>query len=405
MKPNFLRVTALHLLLLAAALAPKPAAAFTPKELAQGYSDTVVLAVPRASHAGTIDADEAREGLTLRRKYNRFGGLRVLKLATGDTADQAVARLRATGRYEYVEANRILHARTTPNDLSFSTQWSLNNTGQSSGTAGADIGAVAAWNTLTSTLAGGSNPSDVVVAIVDSGMRMTHQDLSGNLWTISGGSTHGVTYIGGHGLLTNSTPADDLGHGTHVAGIIGAVGNNSIGISGVAWTTKMMPLKFLDSSGSGSTADSVACIDYAISNGAAVINASYGSNTFSQSEYNAIASARDHGIIFIAAAGNDSANSDLVDDYPANYALDNIVSVAATDRNDLLASYSNYGSGMIDIAAPSHAPRSSSKTFPPPCSSAGVPRRTTVRPCSSATSPSAIAAPSPAAAMTLCPHA
>jgi subtilisin family serine protease len=126
------------------------------------------------------------------------------------------------------------------------------------------------------------------------------------------------------------------GHGTHVAGIAAAEGDNAIGITGVCWTARIMPLRFLDADGYGTVADEISAIDYAIANGAHIISASFGSVTYSQSEYNAISRANSEGILFIAAAGNDSLNNDTSPFYPASYNLPNIISVAATDQDDNL---------------------------------------------------------------------
>ncbi|HVU24982.1 MAG TPA: PQQ-binding-like beta-propeller repeat protein [Opitutus sp.] len=325
----------------AAAVAPR----FTDKELAQGYADAIILARPRADHAATVDAAEAGEGITVIRHFPRFGGARVLRLRAGDNADAAIARLRASGRYDYVERDALRHARAIPNDPSFSQQWSLRNTGQSGGASGADIGATTAWDT-------NHDASGVIVAVIDSGARLTHNDLAANLWTNSSGY-HGINSTVSSGSGSYNNPADDEGHGTHVSGIIGAVGNNSVGISGVAWSTQLMELKFLDSTGYGDTADEVECLNYAIAHGASVINASFGGGPYSTTEFNALQSARDAGIIVVVAAGNDSANNDIVTDYPSGYPLDNIVAVAATTRSDKLdTNYSNYGCGSVELGAP-----------------------------------------------------
>lgn len=331
---------------------PPDAASFTPQEIAQGYREGVLLAKPRAAHRGTVDAAETTEGRRLQRKFSRLGDTRLLEPASGETTAQAIERLKATGRYEFVEPDRIIRARVVASDPSFNQQWALRNTGQNGGVAGADIGATTAWETL-------HDAPNVIVAVVDSGMRMTHGDLAANLWTNPSPSTGGYTNdLHGFNATVSRTssnsgnPNDSNGHGTHVAGTIGAVGNNGLGISGVAWRVQLMPLKFMTADGSGSTSANIACIDYAIAHGVSIINASYGASTYSAAEFAAIRSARDAGIIFVAAAGNDGVSTDLGSDYPAAYALDNIVTVAATDRSDLLAGYSNFGSGSVDLAAP-----------------------------------------------------
>ncbi|HVK14678.1 MAG TPA: S8 family serine peptidase, partial [Gemmataceae bacterium] len=150
----------------------------------------------------------------------------------------------------------------------------------------------------------------------------------------------------------DSNPMDDNGHGTHVAGTIGAVGNNGVGVTGVAWKTRMMALKFLDEDGTGYMSDAVKALNYAVANGAKIVNNSWGDNTRDPAMEAAIANARAKGVIFVAAAGNDGTNNDSSPAYPANYAGNNVVAVAATDRNDRLASFSNYGRTTVDVAAP-----------------------------------------------------
>jgi outer membrane protein assembly factor BamB/subtilisin family serine protease len=319
-------------------------ARFSAKELAQGYSDTFVLAKPRATRRASVDADEQREGLSLHRHFSRLGGLRVLRVRPGETADVAIKRLRASGRYDYVERNGLRYPRVIPNDPSFSQQWSLRNTGASGGVSGVDIGATSAWDSL-------NDASSVIVAVVDSGIRLTHKDLAANLWTSASG-THGINSILSSTSAGYTNPSDDLGHGTHVAGIIGAVGNNAVGISGIAWKTKLMALKFLTDDGPGSIDDSLECINFAIANGASIINASYGDSTYYQAEYDAIKAARDAGIIVVVAAGNSAANNDAQIDYPSGYLLDNIVAVASTTRTDALSTSSSYGSGSVELGAP-----------------------------------------------------
>jgi hypothetical protein len=160
---------------------------------------------------------------------------------------------------------------------------------------------------------------------------------------------YGAKYVG---TQINGDPNDDNGHGTHCAGTIGGVGNNGKGVTGVCWKVRIMALKFLNSSGSGSTSDAIKCINYAIAKGAHVLSNSWGGGGYSTALYNAINSARSAGIIFVAAAGNNGTNNDSSPFYPASYNLDNIIAVAATDRSDALAAFSNYGAASVHIGAP-----------------------------------------------------
>jgi outer membrane protein assembly factor BamB/subtilisin family serine protease len=333
------------------------------REIAQGYKDGIVLAKPRAQMLPAIDKLEAAEGLTLRAKYQRFGHVRVIGLSSGDTVTAAVKRLMATGRYEYVEPSYIRRASVVPNDPQFSNQWALNNTGANGGVSGADIHAEAGWNTA-------STAPGVIVAILDSGALLTHQDLMANLWvnptpgtvtsfpsidpnsgiTISVSETDSLNGL--NAVAQSGPPADDVGHGTHVSGIVGAVGNNALGVTGIAWNVQLMELKFLGSSGSGTTADELPCIEYAISHKANLINGSFGAASSSQAEMDAIQAAGKAGIIFVCAAGNSAENIDISPAFPADYPLDNIICVGATDNRDLPVYFSNYGSGSVEIFAP-----------------------------------------------------
>lgn len=214
-----------------------------------------------------------------------------------------------------------------------------------------------------------STGKNVVVAVIDSGVDYTHQDLAANMWrnskeVINGIDDDGNGYIDdiyGWDFANNdrSPMADDTKsyHGTHVAGTIGAVKDNNIGISGHAPSVRLMALKYLNSGGSGVTSNAIKAIDYAIKNGAKILSNSWGSTNFSEALYNAINKARQQGVLFLAAAGNGGSDGvgDNIDNkpfYPAAYNLDNIISVAATTSSDSLASWSNYGVHNVDLAAP-----------------------------------------------------
>ncbi|HKI71302.1 MAG TPA: S8 family serine peptidase, partial [Verrucomicrobiae bacterium] len=204
---------------------------------------------------------------------------------------------------------------------------------------------------------------NIIVAVIDTGVRYTHEDLADNMWVNPGEipgngiDDDGDGYVDDvHGInVINHTgdPNDDYGHGTHVSGTIGAVGNNTVGIVGVCWKVQIMACKFLDSTGNGFISDAIKCMDYARSKGAKVINASWGSTSFtSQALHDAIDTLRQAGIIFVAAAGNSAQDNGVNPIYPASYDLDNIISVAATTRDDDLAVFSNYGASTVDLGAP-----------------------------------------------------
>lgn len=246
---------------------------------------------------------------------------------------------------------------TTPNDARFAELWGLNNTGQSGGTNDADIDAPEAWDTLTD--------STMVVAVIDTGVDYTHPDLANVMWTNPGeiagngidddGNGY-VDDIHGYDWVNNDgDPIDDHNHGTHVAGTIAAEGNNSIGVVGVNWSAQIMALKFLSSSGSGSTSNAIRAIDYATMMGANMTNNSWGcgpGGCFSQAMEDSIQAANDAGVLFIAAAGNDNNNNDNTPTYPASYDVPNVIAVAATDRNDNRSSFSSYGATTVDLGAP-----------------------------------------------------
>ncbi len=257
---------------------------------------------------------------------------------------------------EYVEPNYEIQLNVTPNDTYFDHLWGLNNDGQQSGTPDADIDAVEAWDNV--------NSGEVIVAILDTGIDYTHPDLQDNIWRNTGEiAGNGIDddnngfvddYYGYHFNIfgNDSDPFDGHSHGTHVAGTVAATGNNSFGVTGVAYqVASVMAVKVLSDSGSGYTSDIAAGIRYAVDNGATVINASLGGGGYSQTLYNAINYARQNNVLFVAAAGNNGSNNDSRPTYPASYNLDNIISVAATDRNDQLASFSNYGQS-VDLGAP-----------------------------------------------------
>ncbi len=246
----------------------------------------------------------------------------------------------------------------SPNDPMFSDQWALKNTGQSGGKAESDLRAILAWQKSTGT-------TDVVVAVLDTGVDYTHPDLINNIWfrpdnvpQYTDNELGTINDIHGYNAAENNgDPMDDNGHGTHCAGIIGAEGNNDQGIAGINWKVEIMPLKFLGRSGNGSTKDAIEAINYAIDrkkNGVniRVISASWGSTVYSKALGDVIRAAGEEGILFVAAAGNSSTDNDKRPHYPSNYDLPNVISVAASDHNDELASFSNYGIKTVHIAAP-----------------------------------------------------
>ena len=245
-----------------------------------------------------------------------------------------------------------------PNDPMFKDQWALDNNGQGGGKEKADLSALKAW-------AKTQGSSDVVVAVLDSGVDYTHPDLVANMWLRPDNVPQYKddelgTFNDLHGFNATdnqSDPMDDNGHGTHCSGIIGAEGDNDEGIAGINWKVQIMPLKFMGRGGFGTTKDAIEAINYAIDRkqkgvNVRVINASWGSTQYSKALEDAIRAAGEAGILFVAAAGNNGTDNDRYKHYPSNYELPNVISVAALDRNDQLASFSNFGVKTVHIAAP-----------------------------------------------------
>ncbi len=261
----------------------------------------------------------------------------------------------ATGMGDYSRGSaNHLH----PQDPLFSEQWALDNHGQSGGKEGADINAARAWSVT-------SGSDEVVVAVIDTGVDYSHTDLAVNIWVRPASLApyedrdlgRILDYHGYNAVANNADPMDESGHGTHCAGIIGAEGGNNLGIAGVNWKVKIMPLKFMNASGFGNTKDAIECINYVIDRrkkgvNVRIISASWGSTRKSRALEEVIRKAYDAGILFVAASGNASTSTDRTPHYPSSYKLGNIISVAALDRNDQLAPFSNFGANSVHIAAP-----------------------------------------------------
>ncbi|MEA1950533.1 MAG: S8 family serine peptidase [Planctomycetota bacterium] len=268
------------------------------------------------------------------------------------------------GNNEYVasyELDVLQEYQLASDDPNAWALWGMDNYGQTGGTPDADIDAHEAWDISTGS-------SDIVVGVIDTGVDFTHLDLAANIWTnpgeIAGNGVDDdgngfIDDIHGYDFVNNDgNPMDDHGHGTHVSGTIAAAGNNGTGIVGVNWSSSIMGLKFLSASGSGYTSDAVRAVNYATMMrtmydvNVRVTNNSWGGGGYSTALNNAIQASGDAGILFVAAAGNSGSNNDISPQYPANYNLSNVISVAATDDDDQLAYFSCYGATTVDLAAP-----------------------------------------------------
>lgn len=230
-----------------------------------------------------------------------------------------------------------------PNDSDWWRLWGMRN-----------IHAPDAWDAVTT--------SNRIVAVIDSGVNMTHPDLQANLWTnvaetpndgVDNDGNGFIDDIHGYDFSDGDGNPDDLNsHGTHCAGTIGAVGNDGFGVCGVCWRTRIMCMRFLDVGGSGSTDDAIACINYAVDHGATVLSNSWGGGSFSQALLDAIEDAKLHGAIFVAAAGNSNSDNDLRPFYPSSYNAENLIAVASIDSSNQRSSFSNFGAVSVDLAAP-----------------------------------------------------
>lgn len=344
------------------------------------YVPGEVLIVPDTTfQAASVQA----HGMSIMNTHKGLTSFSTVKVKPGQTVEQAVQALSNTPGILHAEPNYIYYATAAPTDPSYSNYWGLKNTGQAvnatTGTSGVDIDAEAAWDYNT-------DCSSIIVAVLDTGVDYNHPDLSSVIWsntaeTVNGADTDGNGFIddvrGWDFVQGDNDPMDFQYHGTHVAGTIGAKGNNGVGGVGVCWNSTIMPLRVLGSTGSGSTADIIAAVDYAVANGAKVINMSLGGTGYSATFDAAIAAANTAGVLVVAAAGNDGVNNETTHHYPSDYTQPNIISVAATDQNDALASFSNYGTTSVDVAAPGvniYSTRTPARTVvnglagPAPCS-------------------------------------
>jgi len=276
-----------------------------------------------------------------------------VKIAAGQTVTQALAAYRSHPDVETAQPNYIYRATAIPNDPQYGQLWAFKNIGQTiasgtylpnSGTPGADINIEKAWDQIT-------DCGNTVVAVVDSGINYDQEDLTDNMW--NGGLTfpkHGFDFVD-----NDNDPMDLNGHGTHVAGIIGATGNNAIGVTGVCWKASIMAVRVLDAQGVGTTATLEQGINFAVNNGAKVINMSIGgAGGFDPLFSAAITNAQAKDVVVIVAAGNETNDNDVIGNarYPCNFTQPNLICVAALDQNYALASFSNWGATSVDVGAP-----------------------------------------------------
>jgi subtilisin family serine protease len=390
-------------------------------------SDILVEFKSTAVNHGVVPA---LAGTTAGSRLPLVPNLYQINLKPGVTPLQALAEYNGDSQVQFADLDFSLTSSAVPNNPDFSQQWALLNTGQDGGTPGDDIGATHAWSVTTGS-------ANTIVAVMDTGIDYTQQDLYANIWinqaeipksrlapslggtnpngiqdyyhdgyvswrdlndprnigtgkvmnldgapyidandilapmqlnaqgqdtglggwaypgnTQDGDTAHPNDFIGWNFVANNNNPLDQNGHGTHVAGIIGAMGNSGVGVTGINWQVSLMDVQFLSSSGTGSISAFISGLNYAIAHGAKISNNSWSGAANDPLLYAAIQNAQQNGVIFVAAAGNGGTNNDTTPAYPSSFALDNIISVAAVDNNNQLASFSNYGAKSVDIAAP-----------------------------------------------------
>ncbi|MCA1703830.1 MAG: S8 family serine peptidase, partial [Actinobacteria bacterium] len=309
-------------------------------------ANRALVGAKRNERSNAATAVKARGGRVV--SYYAPGNFLIVE--TPSDALEWAKGLQGNPSVRYAEPDYVLHASDfTPNDPSWSQLWGLQK-----------IGMPQAWD---SAVAGNRGSKSVVVGIIDTGVDYNHVDIGPvQMWANPNDSLGDRVDNDGNGLVddyygadcrnNDGDPMDDNNHGTHVAGTIGAATNNATGVAGINPNISIMALKFLSSSGSGATTDAIKCLDYAIAHGAELTSNSWGGGSYSQALRDAIKRARDANQLFIAAAGNDGKNTDVSPNYPSGYDLDNVVSVAATDSADKLASFSNYGVSSVDLGAP-----------------------------------------------------
>ncbi len=353
-------------------LSAGPAAAALTIPRARGASETVpgeliVKFKPGASAQGRAAALAATGHATI----STLGDLGAegwthVRVAPGQTDAQALAAYAGDPNVEFAQPNFIYRASAAPDDAQYGQLWGWRNIGQAIGTAntqpagtpigyttanpgasGADMNLQPAWDLIT-------DCRSVVVAVLDSGVNYTHVDLAANMW--NGNAEHGRNFAGtvsGSDAATTTDPMDLNGHGTHVAGTIGAVGNNGIGVTGVCWTATIMAVRVLAADGAGTSSGIIQGIDYAVQNGAKVLNMSLGGGGTLDAAYSAaIGRAQAADVVVVVAAGNDGKDNEATPVYPCNFPNPNLICVAALDQAFGMANFSNWGSTSVDVGAP-----------------------------------------------------
>lgn len=329
--------------------APAPATAAAQPAALADYKEGEVI-IKFKTTALVSDTTFAHAGLRILNSFDAIGVYQCA-ITDGQSVTDALIKCNAQAEVEYAEPNYIYRTFVTPDDPRFSELYGMTI-----------IDGPEAWDVQTGS-------QSVIVGVIDTGVDTGHEDLENNIWKNPGESGNGKENNGvdddGNGFVddfrgwdflnNDNNPFDDNQHGTHVSGSVGAEGNNGKGVVGVNWSVAIMPLKFLGADGSGTTDDAISAIIYATNMGAKVLSNSWGGGGRSQALEDAIKFANDHGVLFIAAAGNESSDNDRFATYPANYNVANVVSVAASTSSDGLASFSNFGQKTVHLAAPGNS--------------------------------------------------
>jgi len=276
-------------------------------------------------------------------------------LPAGTSVEAALEELAARPQVEIVQPNYVYRIAALPADPNFGQLWGMQNTGQRindpsgpvTGVAGIDLGLAAVWDEVT-------DCRPVRVAVIDTGVNYNHQDLATNMWDGTGcpsGYTctrYGYDFVG----AGSDDPMDRNGHGSHVAGTIGARANNGLGVAGVCWRAEIVAVRVMQADGAGTSEDISQGMRFAADAGARVINMSLGGTGQDPILLEAARHIRAAGAILVAAAGNESSNTDLEFNHPGCFNLDNVINVAAVTPRGQLAGFSNYGAVSVDVAAP-----------------------------------------------------
>ena len=352
---------------------PKNPGIRVPDRSVQRMPDQILVRFRSTTAKAVSEGINARLGAKVLQTYSTLAGLQLVQLQAGVKLDDALALYRSDPTVLYAEPNYVRkRLDNTPNDPYYHDLWSLHNIGQpilfdipptsgpTVGKAGADIHALEAWSITTGS-------SNVVVGVIDTGVDYSHEDLAANMYHNTADCNNNGVDDDGNGYVddcyginvveNNSDPMDKVFHGTHVAGTIGAVGNNGIGVTGINWNVKIIACRFLDWYG-GTDAGAIACFDYIakmhdLGVNIVATNNSWGGYGFSQALYDAISEQQKRGILTVAAAGNESSDNDGVFAlYPASYQLPNVIAVASTSFDDTLSYFSNFGTHTVHLGAP-----------------------------------------------------